>query len=65
MIINAKIVMYTKFCGLTMYLSTKLAMSPRQPSPEPRNCEKITGSSRIELAKMIGITPDWLTLSGM
>ena len=27
--------------------------------------DQITGSSRIELAKMIGITPDWLTLSGM
>ncbi len=25
----------------------------------------ITGNSRIELAKMIGITPDWLTFSGM
>ena len=35
----------------------------------PRRCRarwtRITGSSRIELAKMIGITPDWLTLSGM
>ena len=26
---------------------------------------RITGSSRIELAKMIGMTPDWLTFSGM
>ena len=48
-----------------MYSSTNSAISPRQPSPLPSTLEKITGSSRIELAKMIGMTPDWLTFSGM
>ena len=48
-----------------MYSSTHSATVPRQPSPLPRTFERITGSSRIELAKMIGMTPDWLTLSGM
>ena len=50
-----------------MYLSTNSASWPRHEStsPDPSTLEKITGSSRIELAKMIGITPAWLTLSGM
>ena len=50
-----------------MYLSTHSASWPRHESgsPEPRTLEKITGSSRIELAKMIGMTPAWLTFSGM
>ena len=50
-----------------MYLSTNSAISPRHESasPLPSTFEKITGSSRIELAKMIGMTPAWLTFSGM
>ncbi len=31
----------------------------------PRKLAMIAGSNRIELAKMIGITPDWLTFNGM
>ena len=67
MISSAKIVTYTMFWLLRMYWSTyrwMIAPAIRCSEP-PRKLTRITGSSRIELAKMIGITPDWLTLSGM
>jgi hypothetical protein len=56
-----------RFWLLMMYLSTNSASLPRQESvsPVPRTFEKMTGSSRIELAKMIGMTPAWFTFSGM
>jgi len=40
-------------------------MLPRQPSAEPSTLVSSTGSSSTELAKMIAMTPLWLTLSGM
>ena len=33
--------------------------------PVPMTFTMITGISRIELAKITGMTPDWLTFSGM
>ena len=67
MISTANSEMYTTFWLLTMYWSTFSWIQARQlpASPLPRKLAMIAGSNRIELAKMIGITPDWLTLSGM
>ena len=66
MISSANSVMYTRFWLLTMYWSTNSAIVAPPALPAAQDVrQKITGNSRIELAKMIGITPDWLTLSGM
>ena len=65
MIIRANSEMYTRFWGLTMYWLTHSVTSRQPESALPSTLVAITGMSRIELAKITGITPDWLTLSGM
>ena len=52
-----------------MLLLTNFETAERMPLfgslPAPTTLVSSTGSSRIELAKMIGTTPAWLTFSGM
>ena len=51
---------------LTTHLSMNWVSERRQPSVElPSRLVMSTGSSSNELAKMIGMTPDWLTFNGM
>ena len=50
----------------TRLLSTQsCTLTPQLPGLDGRAWVTSSGSDSTELAKMIGITPDWLTLSGM
>ena len=52
---------------LTRLASTHFCTVARHPVPllPPRKLVISTGSSSTELAKMIGMTPLWLTFNGM
>ncbi len=61
---SPKVTRYNTAVGSTRLSLTKLRMA--SPHPLLGNATAIRfGRYSTELAKMIGITPDWLTFSGM